>query len=72
MRELGWYEKPGVKIFEGKWQDFIDNDELLALGGFDIVYTDTFSENYKDLHDFFEELPNLLKGPQAKFSFLTA
>lgn len=47
MRELGWYEKPGVKIFEGKWQDFIDNDELLALGGFDIVYTDTFSENYK-------------------------
>lgn len=87
MRELGWYEKPGVKIFEGKWQDFIDNDELLALGGFDIVYTDTFSEIYKgsflsdkcislvlnilksDLHDFFEELPNLLSGPQAKFSF---
>lgn len=49
MRELGWYEKPGVKIFEGKWQDFIDNDELLALGGFDIVYTDTFSENYKGI-----------------------
>lgn len=22
-----------------------------------------------DLHDFFEELPNLLSGPQAKFSF---
>ena len=50
MKELGWYEKPGVKIFEGKWQDFVESEELLALGGFDIVYTDTFSEDYKGIH----------------------
>ncbi len=47
MKELGWYEKPGVKILEGKWQDFIESDELLSVGGFDVIYTDTFSEDYK-------------------------
>ena len=47
MRGLGWYEKPGVKILEGKWQSFLDSEELLSVGGFDAVYTDTFSENYK-------------------------
>lgn len=47
MKELGWYAKPGVKILEGKWQDFIESEELLSVGGFDVVYTDTFSEDYK-------------------------
>lgn len=47
MRELGWYEKPGVKILEGKWQDFIEGEELIATGGFDVIYTDTFSEDYQ-------------------------
>lgn len=46
MRAQGWYEKPGVKILEGKWQDFVEGDELLSVGGFDVVYTDTFSEDY--------------------------
>ena len=47
MKELGWYSKPGVKIVQGKWQDFIDSEEILGVGGFDVVYTDTFSEDYK-------------------------
>lgn len=47
MRELGWYEKPGVRILEGKWQDYIESEELLSVGGFDIIYTDTFSEDYQ-------------------------
>lgn len=47
MKEQGWYEKPGVTILEGRWQDVIDDDRLIALGGFDIVYTDTFSESYQ-------------------------
>ena len=46
MKELGWYQKAGVTILEGKWQDFVANDELTRLGGFDVVYTDTFSESY--------------------------
>ena len=47
MRELGWFDKPNVRILEGKWQDFVDGEELLGVGGFDVVYTDTFSEDYK-------------------------
>jgi protein arginine N-methyltransferase 2 len=46
MRELGWYDREGVKIIEGKWQD-VTKDELNKLGRFDIVYTDTFSEHYE-------------------------
>jgi protein arginine N-methyltransferase 2 len=46
MKAQGWHLKPGVKILEGKWQDFVDNEELRLLGGFDVVYTDTFSEDY--------------------------
>lgn len=45
MRECGWYDKPGVKILEGKWQDFIESEELMSEG-FDVIYTDTFSEQY--------------------------
>lgn len=45
MRATGWYDKPGVVILEGKWQDFME-DEVLLSEGFDIMYTDTFSEHY--------------------------
>jgi len=69
MRRLGYYERPGVKILEGKWQDFIDKEDILGIGGFDVVYTDTFSEDYSDLHKFFESLPDLLSGPESRFSF---
>jgi len=69
MRELGWYDKKGVKILEGKWQDFVDCDELLSVGGFDVVYTDTFSEDYKELHRFFGQVPDLLAGPESRFGF---
>ena len=71
MKELGWYEKPGVKILEGKWQDFINNEkvrDLVPNGGFDMVYTDSFSEDYNALRLFFSHLPVLL-GPRSRFSF---
>ncbi|EEB90472.1 hypothetical protein MPER_11317, partial [Moniliophthora perniciosa FA553] len=67
MKDGGWYSKAGVKIIEEKWQDAVEN--LMAMGGFDIIYTDTFSENYSDLHQFFELLPDLLSGPESRFSF---
>jgi len=47
MRQKGWYDKENVLILEGKWQDFVESDQLLVIGGFDAIYTDTFSENYK-------------------------
>ena len=35
-----------MKILKGKWQDVLASDEFLGLGQFDVVYTDTFAENY--------------------------
>lgn len=46
MREKGWCDKDNVQILQGKWQDFVESEELLAVGGFDVIYTDTFSEDY--------------------------
>ncbi|KAF8200772.1 arginine methyl transferase [Pholiota molesta] len=69
MRRQGWYEKKGVRILEGRWQDFIESSELLGFGGFDVIYTDTFSEDYSDLRQFFEHLPDLLADEDSRFSF---
>ena len=90
MRERGWFEKEGVRILEGKWQDFVESGDLLSVGGFDVIYTDTFSEDYAgmllaiaisgngrvlssvsipELHRFFGHIPDLLEGPNSRFSF---
>ncbi|GLB37462.1 putative S-adenosyl-L-methionine-dependent protein-arginine N- methyltransferase that methylates the delta-nitrogen atom of arginine residues to form N5-methylarginine (type IV) in target proteins [Lyophyllum shimeji] len=69
IKERGWYDKPGVRILEGKWQDVLDSDAIVGVGGFDVIYTDTFSEDYGELRQFFERLPDLLAGPESRFSF---
>ncbi|KAG9049565.1 Arginine N-methyltransferase 2 [Tulasnella sp. UAMH 9824] len=69
MQSKGWYDKPGVVVLEGKWQDFIDSEDLSGFGGFDVIYTDTFSEEYSELCNFFERIPDLLKGPGSAFSW---
>lgn len=53
MRQQGWYDKENVRILEGKWQEFVESDKLLGIGGFDAIYTDTFSENYKGAFEMF-------------------
>lgn len=54
MRAKGWFDKPGVTIHSGKWQDI-----LPALVGeglvFDAIYYDTFAESYHDFKEFFSE-----------------
>ncbi|KAI1784102.1 arginine methyl transferase [Ganoderma leucocontextum] len=90
MRDQGWFGKEGVKILQGKWQDFVESEDLLGVGGFDVIYTDTFSEDYAgmlhisvpladertfssiyppELHRFFGHVPDLLEGPDSRFSF---
>ncbi|KAF8753656.1 ankyrin repeats protein [Rhizoctonia solani] len=73
MRSTGWFDKPGVEIFQGKWQDFTRPDRIGELigdqGGFDVIYTDTFSEGYSDLYEFFEHLGDLISGQDSRFSF---
>jgi len=69
MQQNGWHSKPGVNILEGKWQEFVGKDVMDAFGGFDVVYTDTFSEDYDDLRKFFKQVPNLLADSNSRFSF---
>ncbi|TIB28445.1 hypothetical protein E3P86_03857 [Wallemia ichthyophaga] len=64
MRETGWYDKPGVTVCEGTWQDHVD-----SIGQFDVIYFDTFSEHYRDLKAFFEHIPDLVESPNSRFSF---
>ncbi|KAF2876629.1 arginine N-methyltransferase 2 [Massariosphaeria phaeospora] len=54
MKDRGWYEKPGVVVHEGRWQDVVP--QLVESGElFDAIYFDTFAEEYKALRDFFTE-----------------
>lgn len=54
LREQGWYDKPGVTIHEGRWQDVVP--ALVESGQlFDAIYFDTFAEEYKALREFFTE-----------------
>jgi protein arginine N-methyltransferase 2 len=46
MKRHGWHRKRGVKILGGKWQDYVGTEALLGFGGFDVIYTDTFAEDY--------------------------
>jgi protein arginine N-methyltransferase 2 len=68
MRKDGWYEKPGVKIHEGRWQDVVP--ELIEQNQvFDGIYFDTFAEEYKALKEFFTEYVIGLLDPAGRFGF---
>ncbi|KIW05731.1 uncharacterized protein PV09_03588 [Verruconis gallopava] len=73
MRTQGWMEKPGVVVHEGRWQDVLP--ELVAGGEnatdalFDVIYFDTFAEDYKASRDFFSEWVVQLLDSDGKFSF---
>ncbi|KAI5450621.1 Arginine N-methyltransferase 2 [Naganishia albida] len=77
IKKRKFNQKPGVKILDGRWQDWCKEDKLEELlkateesgGGFDIVFIDTFAEGYEELKDFFEVLPGILEGPDSVFSF---
>ena len=60
MQEGKWHEKTNVMIHAQKWQEAVP---ALAAQGmlFDVIYFDTFAEDYKALRDFFSEwVPGLL------------
>ncbi|CAD6976879.1 unnamed protein product, partial [Tilletia controversa] len=62
----GWADREGFEIVEKRWEEALLDPEL---GSFDVVYFDTYSQDYKDLKRFFDEVPTLLNGPDARFSF---
>jgi len=54
LQDTGWYEKPNVKIHEGRWQDVLP--KLAEEGAvFDAIYYDTFAEDYQAFKVFFSE-----------------
>lgn len=65
MRAQGWYEKEGVEILEGRWQDVVDG--LADRETFDGIYYDPF-EYWEDMHQFFDAVVALL-NPEGVFSF---
>lgn len=68
MRKDGWYEKPGVTVHEGRWQDIVP--KLVEQNQvFDGIYFDTFAEEYKALKDFFSEYVIGLLDPEGRFGF---
>ncbi|BEJ13436.1 hypothetical protein CspHIS471_0306100 [Cutaneotrichosporon sp. HIS471] len=74
MKSKGVYEWPGVRVLEGRWQDFVGEriGELIEASGgmgFDAIFVDTFAEGYEDLKAFFEVLPDILEAEHGIFSF---
>jgi type IV protein arginine methyltransferase len=69
MKRLGWHEKHGVVVHEGKWQEIlpklIEQNET-----FDAIYYDTFAESYSDFRSFFsEQVIGLLDQTAGKWGF---
>ncbi|KIW62480.1 hypothetical protein PV04_10653 [Phialophora macrospora] len=68
LREQGWYDRPGVVIHEGRWQDVLP--KLVEDGvQLDAIYYDTFAENYTALKEFFSEYVVQLLTPEGKFGW---
>lgn len=54
MRANPTWSSPTVTIHAGRWQDVVHN--LIAQGQlFDVIYFDTFAEDYSALRDFFSD-----------------
>lgn len=68
MREKGWFDKPNVKIHQGKWQDVLPKliEEGVTL---DAIYYDTYAEDYVDLKEFFDEYVIALLDTDGLFGF---
>ena len=68
MRANGWFEKPGVHVHQGRWQDVVPKliEDGVVLDG---MYYDTFAEDYKALRDFFNEAVIGLLDSNGLFGF---
>ena len=68
MKKNGWYNKSGVSVHEGKWQDVVPS--LIEQGLlFDAIYFDTFAEDYTALRKLFDEYIIGLLDDNGRWSF---
>lgn len=69
LKENGWRDKPNVTIHKGRWQDVLPRliEQNII---FNVIYFDTFAEDYKALRDFFTEyVIGLLEPEEGRWSF---
>ncbi|KAL9611670.1 MAG: hypothetical protein Q9167_003699 [Letrouitia subvulpina] len=68
MLENGWYDKPGVTVHGGKWQDIcpklIEQETM-----FDAIYFDTFAEDYSALRTFFSDFVLGILDDKGRWGF---
>ncbi|OAP64654.1 hypothetical protein AYL99_00626 [Fonsecaea erecta] len=69
LRDQGWYDKPGVVIHEGRWQDVLPTLVETGTVQLDAIYYDTFAEDYKALREFFSEYVVQLLSPTGRFGW---
>ncbi|KIM35895.1 hypothetical protein M413DRAFT_14278 [Hebeloma cylindrosporum] len=81
MRHKGWYDRPGVRVLEERWQKYFseswpppdldaeDAKRPFNIGKFDIVYFDTFQEGYSGHFSFIKHVPRLLRDQNSRFSY---
>lgn len=63
-----WSSSPTITIHEGKWQDVCP--ELIKQGElFDVIYFDTFAEDYKALKEFFSDYVIGLLDDEGRWGF---
>ncbi|MCJ1261468.1 Arginine N-methyltransferase 2 [Lobaria immixta] len=68
MRTNPAWSSPMVTIHAGKWQDVVPN--IIAQGQlFDVIYFDTFAEDYSALRDFFSDFVIGLLDEGGKWGF---
>ncbi|KAF2755860.1 arginine N-methyltransferase 2 [Pseudovirgaria hyperparasitica] len=68
LRETGWYDKPNVTIWEGRWQDMVP--KMVEKGVvLDAIYYDTFAEDYAAYKAFVEEGVIPLLDNDGKFGW---
>lgn len=85
MREQGWHDKKGVTVLEGKWQDFVGTKVLEGMAFdavYTDTFSEDYGGEarhpynhhgtlncFEDLRQFFDHVPSLFAGPDARFSF---
>lgn len=68
MRANPTWSSPTVTIHAGRWQDVVHN--LIAQGQlFDVIYFDTFAEDYSAFRDFFSDFVIRLLDERGRWGF---
>ncbi|KAA8495130.1 Protein arginine N-methyltransferase 2 [Porphyridium purpureum] len=66
MEQTGWTSKPGVRVLFARWQDVIEQFCDREYTG---IFWDTFGEDYREMRNFHDLLPGILRPSVGVYSF---